>query len=77
MSSVVIRRDVGGGLLSSNNEPGVPHISDVRDAYVSVFTDNQVQILFFVSRNISVLIFHHSHFSFMTLLENCFKMHSF
>ncbi len=45
MSSVVIRRDVGGGLLSSNNEPGVPHISDVRDAYVSVFTDNQVQIL--------------------------------
>ncbi len=32
MSSVIIRRDVGGGLLSSNNEPGVPHISDVRDA---------------------------------------------
>ncbi len=77
MSSVIIRRDVGGGLLSSNNEPGVPHISDVGDASFSVFTDNQVQILFFVSRNISVLIFHHCHFSFMALLENCFKMHSF
>ncbi len=59
------------------NEPGVPHnfhISDISDASFSVCTDNKVKIIMFVSRNISVLIFHHS---FMSLLENCFKMYLF